>query len=61
MRRILAGAANHLKPHGLLAVEVGHNQDIVSAAFPALPLTWLDTPSGNGMIFLLHKEDLVTA
>jgi len=61
VRRILAGAANHLKPQGLLAIEVGHNQDIVSAAFPALPLTWLDTPSGNGKIFLLHKEDLVTA
>lgn len=58
VRRILAGAKNHLKPHGLLAVEVGHNCEIVETAFPELPLTWLDTESGEGKIFLLHQEDL---
>ncbi len=58
VRRILAGAANHLKPGGLLAVEVGHNRAIVESAFPALPLTWLDTPSGDGKLFMLRREDL---
>lgn len=58
VRRILAAAKKHLKPHGLLAVEVGHNQDIMTAAFPQLPLTWLDTASGEGKIFLLRREDL---
>lgn len=58
VRRILAAAAKHLKPGGLLAIEVGHNRDIVEAAFPALPLTWLDTPSGEGKIFMLRREDL---
>ncbi|MDP1651416.1 MAG: 50S ribosomal protein L3 N(5)-glutamine methyltransferase [Rhodocyclaceae bacterium] len=58
VRRILAGAKTHLKPHGLLAVEVGHNKEIVEAAFPELPLTWLDTESGEGKIFLLRREDL---
>lgn len=58
VRRILSGAKAHLKPHGLLAVEVGHNRDIMEAAFPQLPLTWIDTESGEGKIFLLRKEDL---
>lgn len=58
VRRILSGAKAHLKPHGLLAVEVGHNRDLMDAAFPDLPLTWLDTESGDGKIFLLRKEDL---
>ncbi len=58
VRRILSDAPKHLKPHGLLAVEVGHNRDIMEAAFPQLPLTWLDTASGEGKIFLLRKEDL---
>ncbi len=58
VRRILAGAKKHLKPGGLLAVEVGHNRDIVETAFPRLPLTWLDTESGAGKIFLLRREDL---
>lgn len=58
VRRILAGAKAHLKPGGLLAVEVGHNRALVEAAFPALPLTWLDTDSGEGKIFMLRREDL---
>lgn len=58
VRRILAEAKKYLKPHGLLAVEVGHNRDIMTAAFPQLPLTWLDTTSGEGKVFLLRREDL---
>ncbi len=58
VRRILAEAASHLNPGGLLAVEVGHNQAIVEAAFPELPLTWIDTDDGEGKIFLLHREQL---
>lgn len=58
VRRILSGAKAHLKPQGLLAIEVGHNRDIVDAAFPELPITWIDTDSGEGKIFLLRREDL---
>jgi ribosomal protein L3 glutamine methyltransferase len=58
VRRILAAAAKHLKPGGLLAIEVGHNREIVEAAFPELPLIWLDTESGEGKIFMLRREDL---
>jgi ribosomal protein L3 glutamine methyltransferase len=58
VRRILAAAAKHLKPGGLLAIEVGHNRAIVEAAFPDLPLTWLDTPSGEGKLFMVRREDL---
>ena len=58
VRRILSGVKAHLKPHGLLAVEVGHNRDLMDTAFPDLPLTWLDTESGEGKIFLLRREDM---
>ncbi|WP_172600058.1 50S ribosomal protein L3 N(5)-glutamine methyltransferase [Sulfuricystis multivorans] len=58
VRRILRNARRHLKANGLIAVEVGHNKEIVEAAFPKLPFTWLDTPSGEGKIFLLRREDL---
>jgi ribosomal protein L3 glutamine methyltransferase len=61
VRRILAEAAQHLKPGGLLAVEVGHNREIVDAAFPQLPLTWLDTPSSEGKLFLVRAEDLASS
>ncbi|MBL8486198.1 MAG: 50S ribosomal protein L3 N(5)-glutamine methyltransferase [Rhodocyclaceae bacterium] len=58
IRRLLDEATRWLKPGGLLAVEVGHNRDIVEAAFPSLPFTWIDTPGGEAKIFLLHREQL---
>lgn len=59
VRTILREAADHLNPGGHLAVEVGHNQHIVDAAYPDLPFMWLDSPSGNGKVFLLRREDLI--
>jgi len=61
VRRILAEAARHLKPGGVLAIEVGHNQDLVNAAFPDLPAVWLDTPNAEGKVFLLTREELPAA
>ena len=58
VRRLLADAASHLTEQGLLFVEVGHNAELVEAAFPDLPLTWIDAPSGEGKIFLLTAADL---
>jgi len=58
VRRILQRAGAHLKPRGLLAVEVGHNRDLVDLAFPDLPLTWIDCASAEGKIFIIQKEQL---
>jgi ribosomal protein L3 glutamine methyltransferase len=58
VRRLIADAADHLNPDGILMVEVGHNADIVEAAFPDLPLTWVDVPSAEGKIFLVSRQDL---
>jgi ribosomal protein L3 glutamine methyltransferase len=60
VRRILADAGRHLKPDGLLLVEVGHNADLVEAAFPDLPFTWIDSAGGEGKIFLLTQPQLMT-
>jgi ribosomal protein L3 glutamine methyltransferase len=58
VRRILAEAGAHLNPGGLLAIEVGHNQHLVEAAFPDLPMVWLDTEHAEGKVFLVTREDL---
>lgn len=57
-RQILAQARAHLNPGGLLLVEIGHNHDVLKAAYPALPFTWLDTESGGQFVFMLRREDL---
>lgn len=57
-RAILASASDHLKPGGLLVVEIGHNRDALEAAYPTLPFTWLDTEGGDQFVFMLGREDL---
>jgi ribosomal protein L3 glutamine methyltransferase len=56
--RILAGAAAHLRPAGVLVVEVGASAEAVSAAWPELPFTWLEFSRGGNGVFLLSAEDL---
>lgn len=55
-RIILAEAAAHLNPGGLLAVEVGHNRDALEAAFPEIEFTWPDLEGGEGTVFLVRRE-----
>ena len=58
VRRILAQARKHLNPRGVIAIEVGHNQELVTEAFPDLPAVWLDTEHADGKVFVLTREDL---
>ena len=58
-REILKQAAAHLTPHGILIVEIGHNRDVLEAAYPDLPFTWLDVSAGDQFVFLLHRNDLL--
>jgi ribosomal protein L3 glutamine methyltransferase len=57
-REILQHAAKHLTDHGILVVEIGHNRDVLEAAYPDLPFTWLDVSAGDEYVFMLHKNDL---
>ncbi len=57
-RVILANAAMHLNPNGVLVVEIGHNRDALEAAFPQLPFFWPETSGGDGFVFILKREDL---
>ena len=58
VRVILTEARAHLNPGGLLVVEIGHNREVLEAAYPDLPFIWLETASGNEFVFMLHAEDL---
>ncbi len=58
-RLILQHAAAHLTDNGILIVEIGHNRDVLEAAYPTLPFTWLDVTAGDQFVFMLHRNDLI--
>lgn len=58
-REILEHAADHLKPNGLLVVEIGHNRPTLEAAYPNLPFIWLEVSAGDEFVFMLRREDLI--
>ena len=58
VRIILREAAWHLRPAGLLVVEVGNTESAVRRAWPDLPFVWLEFARGGGGVFLLTREQL---
>jgi len=58
VRVLLREAAAHLRPGGLLIVEVGNTQAAVSRTFERLPFLWLEFERGGGGVFLLTAEQL---
>jgi len=56
VRRILAGADEHLAPQGVLFVEVGNSDERVQEAFPRLPFVWLEFEQGGGGLFMLRGK-----
>lgn len=60
-RAILAHAARHLNPGGLLAVEIGHNRAALEKAFPRLDLIWPEIEGGADTVFLAYRETLAAA
>jgi ribosomal protein L3 glutamine methyltransferase len=59
-RIILKHAAQHLSENGVLIVEIGHNREVLEAAYPDLPFIWLEVSAGDEFVFMLHKNDLLS-
>jgi ribosomal protein L3 glutamine methyltransferase len=57
IRRILNEAPRHLTPQGGLLCEIGRGRELVEAAFPPLPLLWLDTEESDGEVFWIGAAD----
>ncbi|XSC45065.1 50S ribosomal protein L3 N(5)-glutamine methyltransferase [Bradyrhizobium sp. RDT10] len=58
VRRILDEAEAHLTPQGGLLCEIGRCRPQLEAAYPQLPLLWLDTEDSEGEVFWIAAADL---
>jgi len=58
VRRVLAEAAEHLAPGGLLVMEVGSGGPLLQAEFPDLAFVWLDTEQSEGEVLAIGAGDL---
>jgi ribosomal protein L3 glutamine methyltransferase len=58
IRRILQQAERHLTPEGGLLCEIGRGRERLEAAFPQLPLLWLDSGESEGEVFWIGAADL---
>lgn len=58
VRTIVAQAAEHLEPRGLLVCEIGDNRAALERVFARLPFAWPQTAAGSGQVFIATREEL---
>ncbi|AGY92417.1 hypothetical protein SPICUR_07270 [Spiribacter curvatus] len=61
VRRLLPQAAQRLTDQGMLIAEIGHGVDAFEAAFPGLPVTWLEFERGGQGVFAVDASTLRSA
>jgi len=58
IRRILRDASAYLKEEGSLVLEIGNEKLNFEAAFPDIPVTWLEVSAGSDQVLLIRAQDL---
>lgn len=58
IRRLLLDLPSRLAKEGVVVLEIGNEKDFFEAAFPDLPVFWLDTSSGDEQVLLITQEAL---
>ena len=58
VRRILAAAPDHLRPDGVLLLEVGTGRARLEQQYPDLAFLWLDSANSEGELLALRRDQL---
>jgi len=58
IRKILSQAKDYLKLEGALVLEIGNEAKHFLAAFPEIPVNWLEVSAGDDQVLLIQAEDL---
>lgn len=55
---MLRDAKHHLKPDGVIIVEVGNSEQALAERFPHVPFMWLSFEHGGEGVFMLEAKDI---
>lgn len=58
IRKIIGQAKDYLKEDGALVLEIGNEAKNFKAAFPEIPVTWLEVSAGDDQVLLITAADL---
>ncbi|RUP32279.1 MAG: 50S ribosomal protein L3 N(5)-glutamine methyltransferase [Curvibacter sp.] len=58
IRQLLRDAPSRLSEQGVLVLEIGNERPYFEAAFPDLPVFWLQTSAGDDQVLLVTREAL---
>ncbi len=58
IRKIIGQAKDYLKEDGALVLEIGNEAKNFKAAFPEIPVTWLEVSAGDDQVLLITTADL---
>lgn len=58
IRQLLLDAPDRLSEQGVLVLEIGNERPYFEAAFPDLPVFWLETSAGDDQVLLVTREAL---
>jgi ribosomal protein L3 glutamine methyltransferase len=59
IRALLRDAPSRMRENAVLVLEIGNERSYFEAAFPQLPVFWLETSSGDEQLLLITREALV--
>ena len=58
VRKLVRDLPQRLTEDGVLVLEIGNERAYFEAAFPGLPVFWMDTSAGSDQVLLLTREAL---
>lgn len=61
IRQLLKDAPSRMGENAVLLLEIGNEREHFEAAFPRLPVYWIDTSAGEDQVLLITREALVKA
>lgn len=59
IRKLLRDAPARMSEHAVLVLEIGNEREFFEAAFPALPVFWIETSSGEDQVLLVTRQALL--